>query len=284
MLVGGGVDAQHAKNATTGPWGQIRRLARDSSPEGSAELLKYLESLTPAEMLTAARQACDERAAYTGKNTEATPEAVAEMDVVLCLHYYFDKVDRDEGSATLLQIVGNTSESSLFRRAIVAYMYGDAKTRFQQTFQAYTQAHRSEVYDMLVAILENDRDDVVVRKQVIDSLGRQIGKEASAIIESDDNVREAVREKRRHSDSAVFVNELIRTNDIALTEDTVEKLKPVEARALVYIGLLGTILANDATEPEQLRKHAKRSLEGYRRSVLRRMDAEVEKALASAGN
>jgi hypothetical protein len=48
-------------------------------------------------MLTAAQQACNERAVYTGNSSEATPEAVAEMDVMLCLHYYFDKVDRDDG-------------------------------------------------------------------------------------------------------------------------------------------------------------------------------------------
>ena len=234
-------------------------------------------------MITAARQACREVEDDPEEHHDAPAWAAAEMSVMLCLHHYFEKVNVSEGSGILLRIVGNESECSLFRRAIVAYMYGKPKTRFQQTFQTYTEAHRSEVYDMLVAILMNSRDDVVVRDEVIESLGRQIGKQAREIIESDENVREGVREKRRHTDNAIFVNELIRTDDIALTEETVEKLKPVEARVLAYVKLLGTILGNDKNEPEELRKHARRRLEAYRRSVLRGIDAEVEKALASAG-
>ncbi len=273
------VGATEPTKSAPAPWDRIRSLARDGSREGSARLFEHLESLTTEEMLTAARQACQEVEDEPQEHPDTPAWAVAETSVMLCLHHYFEKVDVSEGSQDLLEIVGSEREPSLLRRAIVAYTSGKPKTRFQHTFQTYAQAHRAEVYDMFLAILKDNRQDAALRDQVLESLGRQIGKQAGEIVESDDNVSEAVQEKRRHTDRAVFVNELIRTDDIPFTGETLEKLKPVEAQALTYIRILGKIVADHKNEPEGLRKHAKRRLEGFRRSVLSGMDAEVQKAL-----
>ena len=107
----------------------------------------------------------------------------------------------------------------------------------------------------------------------------QLGRRAGEIIDSDENVRAVLNEKRKHSDHVVFPSELVRSGEAALTEETLKALEPIEARIRAYIKLLGTILADEENEPEDLRKQARRRLEGYRDSALSGIDDEVEKAL-----
>lgn len=261
------------------PWNRILSLMEEGTTHGNAEPVAFLKSLSPQEMLLGARQACEEVARRSAEMQDMPPPDVATMYVTVCLTYYFDKSSVDEGARKLLDIAADTGESPFLRQALVGRMCGKPKSRFQQTFQTYVDVHRSEAYAMLERILTNQRENGLVRNQAMRSFALQLGKQASEIIESDSNVREVVKEKRKHSDHVVFVNVLVRSGEATLTEETLKALKPIEARIRAYIKLLGTILADEENEPEDLRKQARRRLEGYRKSALTGIDHDVDEAL-----
>jgi predicted transcriptional regulator len=132
---------------------------------------------------------------------------------------------------------------------------------------------------MLNRIVKDRTESAVFRGDAIDALAWALGEELSAICKSDANVREAIREEEKQTDNVVNVSQLVRSGEVNLTDDTIKAWKPTEARIRAYIELLGTILADEENEPEELRKEARRRLEGYRKSALTGIDDDVDEAL-----
>ncbi len=271
------VGAQVPKKVAPPPWGQIRLLYR----ERIEDVNTYLKSLSTEEMLTAARQACREVQEDTQEYREAPKWAVAEFHCIICLRFYFDKVDRDMGGAALLKIVGDQSEPHLLRRAMISRMW-ETDVPFDGEFQAYVSKNEAKVTAVLTNILKGRDDDAMVRKEAMQCLGVRLGRQVSEIIRSDPNMRETLKEKRKHTSRVIRANELVRSGEVSLTEETMKALEPVEARTIAYVKLLGAIVADDENEPEELRKEARRRLEIWRRSRLTGLDDEVEKALQQA--
>ena len=275
IAVSGIAGTHEAENASPTPWGKIRSL---SSRERSAELSNYLESLTTEEMLTAARQACREVEDDPEEHHDAPAWAAAEFHTIICLRHYFDKGNRNEGGAALLGIISDRSESHLLRRALISRLW-NTKVPFDVEFQAYVRDNQANVTTLLTRILKDKTEPWLVRDGTMDYLAHQITTEIWKIIRSDPNAH-AVWE-RTHT--FVFVGKMLRSGELTLTEHTLEALKPLEERTIAYVKLLGAILADEESEPEEFRKQVKLRLEGYRRSALTGIDEKVEKALRETG-
>ena len=145
-------------------------------------------------------------------------------------------------------------------------------------------ANEAKVTGLLTGLLKERAEDLLVRNEAMKCLAVRLGRQVRMICRSDPNVREVLKEKRKHTDKVIGVSELVRSGEVTLTEETMKALKPIEARTLAYVRLLGAILGDEHNEPEELRKEARRRLEGYRNSALTGIADEVKKALQPAGN
>ena len=261
------------------PWARIRSFMEQDTGDPSPEFSEYLNSLTAEQMLLAARQACAEVARRSDEMRDMSPAQVAEIYVVTCLHRYFDKCGVDEGAKRLLAVVDDAAESPFLRLAIISWMWEEPKTRLQESFQGYVSANPREACAMLEETLVDQHEDTLVRGEAMEALARKLSDDADRTIRSDPNIRAAIKERRKHTDEVVRVADLVRSGEVALTQDTRSALKPVETRTIAYVKHLGAILADQDKELEGLRKQTRRRLESYRRSVLTGLDDEIEKAL-----
>ena len=253
-------------------WEQIRSLNQREG--GHTELLQYLKSLTPEEMLTAARQSCSESSQYSDEPQQAY---LAGLNVRLCLEYYFENCDEvDECARTLLGIVSDTEASPWFRHAIISKMSCSRDSHFIGTFQAYVEAHRAEVNPILASIVSDRRENALLREEAMYTLAEWLRGRAITTCAKDPNVR-AVKE-RTHK--IVPVGEMVRSGELTLTEDTWKALRPIEKRILENSRVLSAILADEENEPEVVRARAKSMLKAYQRLPLTEEgQAEIRKGL-----
>lgn len=271
-----------AEVARAEPWGRVLSLMEQGTPDGNAERVGFLKSLGRDEMLLCARQACAEVTSLAGEMRDMPPADVAEIYVLTCLHYYFEKVDRDEGANILLGIVSDRAESGFLRRALISRMWNRDEP-FDGEFQAYLKTEEPRLTGLLTGIVNDRKEQLFIRMAAMDCLGVRLGRQVNRIIRSDPHVRDVVKEKRKHSDHVVSTNVLVRSGEVSLAEETVRALKPIEARMRAYIEVLGAILGDEANEPEDLRKHARHRLEGCRRSAITALDNEVDRTLQRTG-
>ena len=255
------------------PWARIRVLLKQESAEGDRELALYLKSLTAEEMLTAARQACREVEEHFNDNAKVPAWAAAELRAMLCLRRYFERVAREDGGATLLEIIASPSESPLLRRALISAMW-NTEQQFDREFQQYLSAHEPEVMMLLEALLEGRKEHELVRAGVIDCVGERLCTNIDRIVRSDPHYR-TLREK---STKVLHPGKLLRTGELALTEETDRALRPLAHRNLAFVKTLGSILAHPDDEDQEVREAAKRQLAQMRRSALVELDEEVDKA------
>ena len=277
LMVPGCVASTQPDGTATGTWERIRSLVAKGTAD-NPELMTHLKSLRAQEMLTAAREACESIATQAHLKWDAPPEGAAEMAVMLCLHYYFEKTDREQGGSALLKVVANRGESPFLRRALISRMH-ERDEPFDAEFQACVQSNKANVTALLTRILKDKEEPWLVREESMDYLAHQITTEVGKIIRGDPNAHAAW--ERTHT--FAFVGKMLRSGELTLTEDTLKALKPLEERTIAYARLLGTILADEENEPEELRKQVKRRLEGYRESPLTGIDGEVERALRETG-
>ena len=135
------------------PWNGILSLMEESTAQGSPRLIEHLESLTPEQMLLAARQACEEVERRAAEMRDMPPSEVAKLYVMTCLFYYLEGADNDQRAKKLLAIAGDPKESALLRGAILARLGDTPETLCERTLQIYVQGHRSAVDAMIVAIM-----------------------------------------------------------------------------------------------------------------------------------
>ena len=277
----GAVQSNRCCQVIAEPWGRIRSFLEQDTGRVDPLFAEYLESLTTEDMLLAARQACEEVRREAGEMRDMPSEAVAELYVMVCLHQYFAKTDRDKGGAALLKIVSDRTELPFLRRALISRMW-ERDEEFDAEFQTYVTNNEAQVTGVLTNTLKGP-DDPLVRTMALRCLGVRLGRQVSEIIRTDPDMAKVLIERRKHTNKVIHAAELVRSGEVTLTEDTMKALAPVEARTVTYVKVLGAILAGEGNEPEELRRQAKRMLEGYRKSALTGIDDEVEKALVGGG-
>ena len=272
------VQTRHCPAGTTDYWDRIRSLAKQGTPQGNPELVDYLRSLRPEEMLTCARQACAAAAAHFTSDTERKMASAA--NVGLCLPYYLEKFDdSNEGAARLLEVIGNPKESPWLRRALIDGLRGSATPPFARTFQSYAAAHYADVAPVLTEILRDQREHAFVRDAAIAAVASLLDGQFRAICSRDPNVRALKEESRK----IVPVGKLVRSGQLTLSEQTWEALKPLEGQVLRSAQSLGRILADEAYEPEMVRGRAEAMLKVYDRLPLTEKSyGELDKILRQA--
>ncbi len=273
-------------------WSSIHSLAQSDTPEQNRELLNYVRSLTPEELVAAARQGCIAGENKPKLTMDWERKAAAESNALLCLEIYFEvlsqdeerKQDCEEMAETVMELLADRDQLICLRRAIVSRISYSETTAFQLAMMRYAARHPRQVDEVLGAIIENRHEESDLREEAISAVSRGIHKQVRTICRSDPNVREAIEVKRKHTNKLIRVSELIRAGEVTLTDETLKALKPIAARILANLRLLGPILADAENEPPDLRKQARRTLEGYRKSALTGIDDEVEKALRGAAD
>ena len=91
-------------------WSEIRSLLERSGSTRDPELVDYLRSLTPEQMLAAARQGCEVGAADTHLPLDELRLDAAVSNALLCLEYYFEKYDPEEVGKLLLERAADPQE------------------------------------------------------------------------------------------------------------------------------------------------------------------------------
>ena len=287
VVLAGSIQVGASPSETPDYWSHIQSLAEPDTPEQNLELIHYVKSLTPDELLTAARQGCVAGRNKPSLTLEWERAAAAQSNALLCFEFYFSALVDDEGGGNLLNVMtpklinmcGDQGEALCLRCAIVARIASSPNTTFTSKLRAYVDAHLDEVDAILNKILGDPRQNALLRQEAMHALSSLLGRQVGAVCRLDPNVREM----RKHTNKALNVGELVRSGELALSEDTIKALKPIAARIRANVKLLGAILADKDKEPESLRKHARRKLEAYHRSALTQLDDEIAQALQEAG-
>ena len=285
------IQAQGSQRQTLAAWERFRSLAApplaEQTPELKEELFAYVRSLFPEDVLTAAREGCIAGENKPKLTLDWERKAAAGSNALLCLEIYFGVLFQDEGrkqaceemAGKVVKLVADRDEIICLRRAVVMRLSYSEKTPFQLALMDYPAAHPRKVDAILGAIIKRQDEEADLRREAISALKRGIHRQVRSICRSDLNVREAIREKRKQTDKVVNVSQLVRSGEVTLTDETVKALEPIGGRIRANVKLLGAILADEENAPEDLRKEARDTLEGYRKSALAGIDDEVEKAL-----
>lgn len=243
-------------------WDRIKSLHEKGDPGSeNPDLEQYLKSLTPEEMIIAARQACEKHAPY---------------GIVLCLkHYIENSGDSEEGIRKVLGIVADPGEHRDLRRALIQQMSCSRFNGFVDELQTYADGHVSEVYGILSTILQDRREDLLLRDAAMSTVAEGLREQMIKGCAADPNVRRV--KERTHK--IVPVGEMVRAGELTLSADTWRELKPIEERILANAKALEAIVVDEENEPDTLRARAKFMLESYERLPLTQQGRnEVEKA------
>lgn len=287
LLIG---SAQYSGDAQDGAaiCRKIQSFVHDTHSRKDPRLVEYLKSLSPQGALAAARYACAE----TSNNPEfqelpAENRSIgAAKAALLCLSYFFHNCESIEtGGDLLVEMVADKREHPSLRLAIVASMTGGTSRRypaFIESLGAFVEAHEKDVNSILTKVAMDKQENVFLRSEAIQIISGRLRKKGRSICLSDPNVQKTINAQQKQTDGVVSVEQLVRSGEVTLVEETVKALKPVVEGVRANVKLLAVIIA-DENEPAHLRKQTKRTLEAYRRSTLTQVDDEIDKALAMPG-
>ena len=199
-------------------WDEIKVLHEKGDPgTDNPDLELYLKSLSPEEMITAAQQACEKHAPY---------------GIVLCFKHYVDNSDNvGKGMGRGLELVSDAREHRDLRRALIQQMSCSPFNRFVDELQTYVDGHISEAHAILTKILENRREDVVLRDAAMSTIAEGLREQVIKGCAADPNVR-AVKER---TNKIVPVGEMVRAGQLTLTDNTWQVLKPMEDRCIEVV-------------------------------------------------
>ena len=246
-------------------------VSRTGGP-GNPGLVRYVETLTREQLLIAARQGCEAVVNDPRYTEDWERTAAAASNAAECVIYYLDKAETGEHFQALLDIVGDETEPPGLREAVIGQMTVTPHTAGIVAFQAYVEPREDVVYALLYRIIDDREEAARLRRQASGSLSRMLGKRYSTALLADANLRAA----KQTATKAVRSMELVRSGAVTLEESTVHALEPVEALIYEDAERMGRILACPEEEPEFLRQHAQRVLQGYERLPLKnpeRIDA-----------
>ena len=266
-------------------WGRISSLLEEGASTRDPELVEYLKSLTPQQMLAAAREACEEGASDTRLPSDELRLEAAVSNALVCLEYYFDSSNTDEAVRMLFERAADPGEHPWFRFALVGCTGGVAsRHRFGTGLQRYTLTQWAEVESLLSKMLSARQQDACLRKQIVKSLSGALHRQFWAACRADPNIRRALEEGAGQGSEILQVIDLVKSGDVHLDEATWQVLKPIVARIHDNIRLLSSINADRDNEAEPVREQARRSLERYRGLPLLDLDEEIDKALRQAAH
>lgn len=233
--------------AESDPWGSIQELMKQDTPQGNPQLETYLRSLTPADMIEAARQ-------YAAQEAKKVPEAQwaeASMGVGLVLAYFgTDKgALPDDRLDTILKCIGDGGEGPFFRESLARALGGSY-------WKQLTAKQREESKQCLAKVLVDRKAAPRLRAYSCRALGLPIAEEYRSVVLGDGNVRALGKDKRQNLDA------LIRAGDVRLTTETLTSLQKVR-KEVDTMTVTFSSLRRDDNEPKEVRDQAKVVLDAF---------------------
>lgn len=265
-------------------WNRIRSLGEENPSKTNPELVTYLQSLTPEEMLGAARAACEEAASDTRSASDELRLNVAVSNALVCLEYCFDNPNADEVARMVLERAGDPREHPWLRYAIVGCTHGFSRHRFGTGLSAYTVAHGAEVQALLSNMLKAGEEDKYLRMATARSLAGVLREQFWMRCQSDPNVHRALKENPGEGNELLQVMKLVKSGDVDLDESTWEAFRPILSKIDDSIRLLASIASDRENEPEPVREEAKRALKGYKMLRCPDLEQKIDKALEQVGD
>jgi len=247
----------HLAQGGTNQWATIVDLIKDRSPEGSAKYTAYMKSLTPEQMLQAAREACEMA------TTTETPERAAMGSlyyVPIALRFYGSPTGEltEQRLRLVLECIGNERESSLFRERLM--------TQLESYYNIHlTYDQRTECVRLFSTVSANPETPRSVRAMCCTAWMSLLTHDYIHLLNLDSNVRKANRDwyesayrnlvstAGRDVEISLPADELIQTGDLALDPATLQALEPYRKeleQAKTQIGRL----ASDTNNPPELRR------------------------------
>ncbi|MBN2024186.1 MAG: hypothetical protein JW809_15490 [Pirellulales bacterium] len=193
-------------------WTKIATLAKNSTPEGAAELRQYLKSLTREQMLAAARQ-------YSGTVANTLPErdwGPAVANIGLALAYYGDENGglSDASLDRLLAFVADSEETAFFRFAMADVIGGEFGSHL-------TSEQTDRVLVAFTTALRDSQTPAMVRDKCCRSLRGMLQGGYRMVIYSDPAVREV---RRTSMERWRDILSLIDRGEVALSAESREQL------------------------------------------------------------
>lgn len=228
-------------------WNHIQRLVKEhDSPQGNPQLETYLKSLTPDQMIQAAR----EYSQYAANKFPADNWAEAVMDVGLALTFY----GTDQGGLTndrlcvLLQCIADKNENDFFREALVRLVR-------QRYWEQMTDDQRRRSRLSFLEVLSDKNAPGRLRVLSCRELTQALAERHRRIIISDRNIRPLRSDRSKWQN----VNGLVRNGEIRLEPETRSALKTLRAEIADITPAL-TKLSQSADEPPEVKDCARSAL------------------------
>jgi len=236
-------------HAESNYWSHIQELSKRSTPQGNPQLETYLKSLTPSEMLQAARQYSQ----YAEKQFSEENWEQALVDVDLALAFYGTEQggladDRLDG---LLKCLTDENESRFLRESL-------ARLLRQRYWKHMTDTQRKKCKDIFFTVLVDKKAHGPLRALTCRELSLAIAENHRDIILSDKNVRAL----RNDKDKWWNLDDLVRKGEVRLDPETRKALKTLQGEIEKITPTL-TALSQDAAESPEVKDRAKAALKTF---------------------
>ncbi|HMO51627.1 MAG TPA: hypothetical protein PKE26_10435 [Kiritimatiellia bacterium] len=231
-------------------WNHIQRLVKEyDTPQGNPQLETYLKSLTPDQMLQAAR----EYSQYAANKFPTDNWAEAVMDVGLTLTFY----GTDQGGLAndrlrvLLKCIADKNENDFFREALVRLVR-------QRYWEQMTDDQRRQSRQTFLEVLSDKNAPGRLRVLSCRELTQALAENHRRVIVSDKNIRPLRSDRQKWQN----VNGLVRDGEIRLEPETRNALKAINEEIAAITPALARLSQDDAETPE-VKEQAQSALKAF---------------------
>ena len=236
-------------SAGTNYWGHIQALGKFNTPKGNPQMESYLRSLSPEEMLQAAREYSEY--AQSTFPEERWAEASGTLLVILALYGPEEGAFPADRLAALLAGVTDNREGRFFRESMVRLL--------RQTYwRQLTTEQRRESRGRFLAVVTNKKSPAQLRALACRELELAVAEDYRQVIHADRNVRPLRTDKTKWSN----LNNLIRSGEVRLDAETRKSLKSVRDEIANITPTLAT-LSQDAAESPEVKDRAQTALKTF---------------------
>lgn len=236
-------------HAESNYWDHIQELSKQSTPQGNPQLEAYLKSLTPSEMLQAARQYSQ----YAEKKFSEANWEQALVDVDLALAFYGTAQGglADERLNELLKCVAGENEGRFFRESLVRLLR-------QRYWRRLTHDQRMQCRQKFFAVLSDKKEPARLRALSCRELSLAIAENHRDIITADKNVKPLRNDKQKWWN----LDDLVRKGEVRLDPDTRKSLKSLRDEIANVTPTL-TALSQDAAESPEVKDRVQAALKTF---------------------
>ena len=236
--------------AETNLWSRIRELSGHGTPQGALEREAFLRTLSPAQMLQAAREYC-ELSEVNVQKEDRDGESVGPVGVALGFYGNQDGSLSDDALNTLLGCIESGKEGEVFRESLLLLLR-------QRYWMHLTEKQRNESKEVFFALLSDDSAPTQLRVWTCREIELAIADEYRRVTYTDKNVSAVNNKKLSWSDR----DDLIRSGEIHLDPETKQSWKAIRTEIERILPKLSA-LSNDSDVSPNLKAMAQHAIESF---------------------